>query len=192
MGQISEQQDDSADAESLAERSRRRHHSTWLGTASDVGRHTTGSTEMSTSTPFGTVLIGRTERALAAILDRQLEDTGLNTLEWVTLTVLLAGGGSVHPDQLIGRVAGARKVSETEVQAHISRLAAAQLLDADQTELRITDSGRRLHGEIQSAIGVITERLWGDLPAGDLATAGRVLETVLTRADQEVSSTTQP
>jgi hypothetical protein len=112
-------------------------------------------------------------------------------LEWVTLTVLLAGGGNLHPDQLIGRVAGARKVSETEVQAHISRLAAAQLLDADQTELRITDSGRRLHGEIQSAIGVITERLWGDLPAGDLATAGRVLETVLTRADQEVSSTTQ-
>ncbi|MEV0714770.1 hypothetical protein [Asanoa sp. NPDC050611] len=36
---------------------------------------------------------------------------------------------------------------------------------------------------MRSATGPITEQLWGDLPAADLAAAGRVLTTVLARAD---------
>jgi hypothetical protein len=33
----------------------------------------------------------------------------------------------------------------------------------------------------------ITQRLWGDLPAEDLAIAGRVLGTVLVRANAELA-----
>jgi hypothetical protein len=32
-------------------------------------------------------------------------------------------------------------------------------------------------------VGEVTARLWGDLPEADLATAGRVLGTVLDRAN---------
>jgi hypothetical protein len=37
------------------------------------------------------------------------------------------------------------------------------------------------------AVAGITRRLWGDLAAQDLATAARVLSTVLARANQELS-----
>ena len=40
-----------------------------------------------------------------------------------------------------------------------------------------------------SAAGTqITQRLWGDLPVEDLATTGRVLSTVLARANAELAS----
>jgi hypothetical protein len=46
----------------------------------------------------------------------------------------------------------------------------------------VTDAGRRLHSRISAAVADITQRLWGDLAAEDLATAARVLSTVLARA----------
>jgi hypothetical protein len=43
-------------------------------------------------------------------------------------------------------------------------------------------------GEVRTAVTQITERLWGDVPAEDLATAGRVLSTVLARANAELAA----
>lgn len=48
---------------------------------------------------------------------------------------------------------------------------------AEASELRERVGGR---------IGEIAARLWGDLPAEDLAAAGRVLGTVLRRANAEL------
>jgi hypothetical protein len=53
----------------------------------------------------------------------------------------------------------------------------------------LTDRGQRVHGRVRAATTEITERLWGDLPADDLATAGRVLDTVLARANAELTDT---
>lgn len=39
---------------------------------------------------------------------------------------------------------------------------------------------------VQAAVVEITARLWGDLPRDDLATAGRVLGIVLSRANAEL------
>jgi hypothetical protein len=145
---------------------------------------------MSTSPTFGTQVIGQTEKALNAILDRQLAGTGLTEPQWVTLTLTVISGGTVDREELIGRVAGALKVSEAEAQAPINELAAAQLLQAPDGEIsavKLTDAGQQLHGQIRTAVTKITQRLWGDLPAADLATAGRVLNTILTRADAELS-----
>jgi hypothetical protein len=50
-----------------------------------------------------------------------------------------------------------------------------------------TDAGQQLHRQIRTAVSQITQRLWGDLPAEDLATAGRVLSTVLARANAELA-----
>jgi hypothetical protein len=75
---------------------------------------------MSTTPTFGTPILGQTEKALNAILDRQLAGTGLTEPQWVTLTLTIAGGGTVDHDQLVGRVAGVLKVSEAEAQARIS------------------------------------------------------------------------
>jgi hypothetical protein len=39
----------------------------------------------------------------------------------------------------------------------------------------------------QESCGQITRRLWGDLPAGDLATAGRVLAIITERANAQLA-----
>jgi DNA-binding MarR family transcriptional regulator len=147
---------------------------------------------MSTPAPtFGTPILGQTEKALNAILGRQLAGTGLTEPQWVILTMTAAGGGPVDAGELARQVAGVLKVGQAEAQARIAELAAAQLLhavDGDGTPVTLTDTGRRVHGEIRSAVTQITHRLWGDLPEEDLATAGRVLSTVLARANTELAA----
>ncbi len=145
---------------------------------------------MSATPTFGTQVIGQTEKALGAILDRQLTGTGLTEPQWVTLSVALAGNDALDRDQLSGRIAGVLKVSEPEARARIAELADARLLDAPDgtgSPTRLTDAGRQLHARIRAAVTEITQRLWGDLPTDDLATAGRVLSIVLERANTELS-----
>jgi hypothetical protein len=144
---------------------------------------------MPTILTFGTPVIGQTEKALNAILDRQLAGTGVTEPQWVTLSLTIASGGTVDRGQLVGRVAGVLKVSEAEAQAHITELAAGQWLQAPDDEVspvKLTDAGQQLHCRIHTAVTQITQRLWGNLPAEDLATAGRVLSTVLARANAEL------
>jgi hypothetical protein len=94
-------------------------------------------------------------------------------------------------DQLIHRVTTARRISESEAQDHINQLAAVHLLTAPDeagAHMTVTDSGQRLHGQIRAAVGEITQRLWGELPAAELEAAGRVLSTVLERAQAELNA----
>jgi DNA-binding MarR family transcriptional regulator len=146
---------------------------------------------MPTTTTFGTPVIGQTEKALNAILHRQLTGTGLNESLWVTLTLTIVSDGAADRNELISRVAGALKVDEAQAQAQLKQLADAQLLqspDDEQSPVRVTDAGQQRYDQIRSAVNQITHRLWDDLPAGDLATAGRVLSTVLERANAELAA----
>jgi hypothetical protein len=147
---------------------------------------------MSTATTptFGAPLLGQTEKALNAILGRHLAGTGVTEPQWVTLTLTVMSGGTVERDQLIARVAGGLRVSGAEAEARIAELAAAGLLRAsgdERSPVEVTQAGSELHTRIRGAVTEITQRMWGDLPAEDLATAGRVLSTVLERADAELA-----
>jgi hypothetical protein len=145
---------------------------------------------MSAYPTFSPQVLGLAEKTLNAILDRQLAGTGLTEPRWVTLTLAVAGGGTVDRGQLIGRVAGALKVSDAEAQARIGELAAAQLVEAPDGpggEVKVTDAGQQLYGQIRAAVGQITQRMWGDLPAEDLAIAGRVLSIITARANAELA-----
>jgi hypothetical protein len=145
---------------------------------------------MSTTPTFSTQLIGQTEKTLNAILDRLLAGPGLTEPQWVTLTIAVMSGGSIERAAFVSRVAGSLKISDAEAQARIDELATARLLespDVDSSPVRVTDAGSQLHGRIRSAAVEITDRMWGDLPAADLAAAGRVLTTVLERANAELA-----
>jgi DNA-binding MarR family transcriptional regulator len=143
---------------------------------------------MSATTPtFGTQLIGQTEKTLDAILARLLAPTGLTEPQWVTLTVAVMSGGSIDHNAFVSRIAASLKINEADAQARIDELAAAQLLDVDDSAVQVTESGKQLQTRIRGAVAEITERLWGDLPDEDLATAGRVLTTVLERATAELA-----
>ncbi|QFG20980.1 MarR family winged helix-turn-helix transcriptional regulator [Actinomadura sp. WMMB 499] len=140
---------------------------------------------MTNSTPpFGTALIGQTEKALNAILDRQLAGTGITEPQWVTLTLTVVGGGSVDRSELIRRVRKASQFSEASVAERIAELTTAGLLrDGGDGRVQVTDEGQARWTRVRAAIGPITQELWGDLPAEDLDAAGRVLSTVLDRAN---------
>jgi hypothetical protein len=145
---------------------------------------------VSTTNPtFGAQVLGQTEKALNAILDRRLAGTGLTEHQWITLSLTLAAGGTVDRDELVRRAVDGLKVSEAQAQALVDELAAAQLLEAtDSGGATVTDAGQRLHARILAGITEFTQRMWGDLAAEDLATTGRVLSTILERANAELAA----
>jgi hypothetical protein len=137
-----------------------------------------------TTQPFGTALIGQTEKALNAILNHQLADTGIIESQWVTLTLSVVNGGDIDRAELIHRVAAATQSSPALVAQRITELTAAGFLrDGDDGRVQVTDEGQTRWTQVRTAIGPITQGLWGDLPAEDLAAAGRVLGIVLDRAN---------
>jgi hypothetical protein len=146
---------------------------------------------MSATPTFNAQLLGQTEKAANAILDRLLAEPGLTEPQWVALTLAVASGGTVERDEFVNRVSGALKISEAGAQSLLADLAVAQLLDVPDdghAPLKVTDAGQQLYATIRARVGEVTDRLWGDVPAEDLATAGRVLSTVLERANAELST----
>lgn len=138
-----------------------------------------------TAQAFGTALIGQTEKALNAILDRQLAGTGITEPQWVTLTLTVVSGGAIDRAELIRRVGGATQFSQASVDERITELTAAGFLrDGGDGRVQVTDEGQARWTQVRTAIGSITQGLWGDLPAEDLASAGRVLGIVLDRANE--------
>jgi hypothetical protein len=135
---------------------------------------------------LSTQVIGQTEKALNAILKRELAGSGVSEPQWVTLTLAVVSGGSIDRDELTRRVAGSLKLADGEVRELIAELDGAGLLSEASQAVTVTEAGAQLHARVRAAVGEITARLWGDLPADELQTAGRVLSTVLERANSEL------
>ena len=132
---------------------------------------------------FSPAVLGQTEKALNAILDRQLAGA-VTERQWVTL--VLASGDASDLDELTGRVAGGLKVGDADARELIDALAAAGFVHVAGS-VTLTDAGRKLFDDTRVAVAEITNRMWGDLPAEDLDAAGRVLSTVLERANAELA-----
>jgi len=144
---------------------------------------------MPTYPVLSTRVIGQAEKSLGAILDRQLAGTGLTEPQWVILTLAVTSGGTAGREQFARTAASALKISQTQARALIGELATAQhlLITGDPPAVTASGPARQLHHRIRTAIADITQRLWGDLPAGDLATAGRVLAIITDRANAELA-----
>ncbi|MFI0898348.1 MarR family transcriptional regulator [Streptomyces sp. NPDC020983] len=130
-------------------------------------------------TPFGSQLIGQTEKNLQAILRRTLEEPGLTERQWVTLRLA---------DQYDGDGSLATVVAESvhfpDAPALVEGLTERGLLAGD----RISAAGRELVERLGAQIKEITAPLWADLPADDVAAAERVLNLVLQRAHSILGS----
>jgi hypothetical protein len=125
-------------------------------------------------------VIGETEKTLNAFLGRLLAGTGVAEPQWVILSVAVTGGGSITPRQ----AAFALKITEPQARDQLGQLTAAgYLTDGNSVTQRALD----LFARVRAATHEITERLWGDLPAEDLATAGRVLGIITERANAELA-----
>jgi hypothetical protein len=144
---------------------------------------------MSTDPTLSPRVIGQAEKTMNAILDRQLTGTGLTEPQWVILTLAVTGGGTAEPDKFTRIVADALKISETVARTRVGDMVTAQQLQitGEPPAVTATAAARQLHNRISAANTQIVQRLWGDLPAADLATAGRVLAVITERANAELA-----
>jgi hypothetical protein len=146
---------------------------------------------MNDTTPPLTQLIGQTEKTMNAILDRLLAGA-VSEPQWVALVLITGSGGTADRDEFTSRVAHALKTDLETAEHHIGQLAAKGLVlrppEAGTTTVTLTEAGQLLVSRIRKQTGDVTGRLWGDLPQPDLDVAGRVLSTVLERAEAELAS----
>jgi hypothetical protein len=143
---------------------------------------------MTTTAPsLNPQVLGLAENAHRAILNRILTGTGLTYERWVVFSVTSAAGDVAERDQLVGRAAAALKAEGDEVLKSIDWLASSGLLETvSGNGLRLTESGRVRFSAIRRNIDEIMRRVYGGIPADDLATAGRVLTLVTQRANAEL------
>jgi len=135
-------------------------------------------------------VIGQAESALGAILDPLLARTGTTFNQWLVLTLSAASGAAIDRDQLLTRITGARKIDDSAVLTAIAELTAAELvrtLPGEGSRIGLTEAGQARYRSIRTALDEVISRLFGDLPAEDLATAGRVLTIITERASAEVA-----
>lgn len=138
---------------------------------------------MTTTTTLSGQIIGEAEQATRALLDRLLARTGTSFHEWVSLNFTAINGGAIERERLIQSMVGRLKIAESVVESAISSLLEAGLMARDPSGLRLTAEGTARQQQIRAGINDISARLYGDLPADDLATASRVLTTVTARAN---------
>ncbi|MEV0270333.1 hypothetical protein AB0H43_16250 [Hamadaea sp. NPDC050747] len=135
-----------------------------------------------------TQVIGQTEKALNAILDRLLAGTDITEPQWVTLTLTVVSGG-LPADALTARVSNALKVDSAVARERLAELTSAGLVRQNPDGVvEATERGKAQWEAVRAQVTEITQRLWGDLPEEDLAVAGRVLSTVLTRASAALAT----
>jgi hypothetical protein len=132
-------------------------------------------------------IIGQAERATRTLLERRLRGTGLAFEEWVALNRVHAGAGDRRA--LLAGLVGGLKIGDDAARAAIDGVIGAGLAAADGDRLRLTAVGQERFDAVTREIAAITTRLYGDVPADDLAVAGRVLTLVTERANAELAGT---
>ena len=140
---------------------------------------------MNTNTAPLEQLIGQTEKAMNAILDRLIADA-VTEPQWVTLVLAARSGGSAGRDQFSARVAQALQVDQATAADHIGQLAKKGLVSTADGVITLTEAGQQLLDRVQGQTGEIIQRLWGDLPTADHEATRRMLSTVLERAQAEL------
>ncbi|GHJ48805.1 hypothetical protein Cs7R123_61470 [Catellatospora sp. TT07R-123] len=131
-------------------------------------------------------ILGQAERAARAVLDRLLDQDGIDFHRWVALNA--TNGAPVPGPALTARLAAGLKVAEAEAAVAVEQLTAAGLLADTGAGVEHTAAGAARFQQLRAAVGEVTTRLYGGIPADDLAVAGRVLQLVTARANAELAA----
>ncbi|WP_405682840.1 hypothetical protein [Streptomyces sp. NBC_00057] len=131
-------------------------------------------------------VIGQAHYATRAVLERLLATTGTTFHQSVALNVIADTGESIERGRLVDRMTGTLKIDAEAAEATVAELSAAGLLEevpGSTARVGLTPAGRDRQHAHRAGIADITARLYADLPAEDLAAAGRVLTEVTARAN---------
>jgi hypothetical protein len=137
---------------------------------------------MTTTPALNGQIIGMTHYATRALLDRVLRSVEMTFEQSVVLNLAASANPPMAREQIVSRATSGLKVGDDVAIAALDGLVASGLVSVGD-EVAITDAGADRQRLIRGEIDTITARLYGDLPAEDLATAGRVLTTVTERAN---------
>jgi DNA-binding MarR family transcriptional regulator len=150
--------------------------------------------DTSTLTPLTPQILGLAENAQRALLERTLAASSspirLTYQLWVALAVTAGSEGqSLDREQVAARVAAGLKIDRDAALATLAELAEGQLIEdiQDGQSVVLTETGLALFRQISSAGARSVARLYADVPADDLAIAGRVLTVITARADAELA-----
>jgi hypothetical protein len=132
--------------------------------------------------------IGTAARATGALLERLLSGSGTDFQGWVTLNVLGTNGSTLGRDDLVNRLVFGLKVDAESASATVTELVHSGLLSEVDGVVELTDVGTGRFESVRDDIGGITARIYGGLPAEDLAVAHRVLVEVTQRANAELAA----
>ncbi|WP_329124249.1 MarR family transcriptional regulator [Streptomyces sp. NBC_01465] len=134
-------------------------------------------------------VIGQAHYATRALLEGLLVKSGASFHQGLGLNYVAAQGGSADIEAIVGGLVGGVKIDAALARAVVDELIAAKLLEAAPGDVvRFTDAGAELHAYTRAAGAKLTARLYGDIPAADLETAGRVLALVTQRANAELAA----
>lgn len=134
-------------------------------------------------------LLGQAEAAHRALLQRVLAPAGLSHAHWVALNLLVARGNQSDWQPIAAALVDTLKIEYAEAHETLAGLVDAGLLTAGSAppaRARLTEVGQQRHSELRGEVARVVARLYRDLPAQDLATAGRVLATLTLRASAEL------
>ncbi|MFF4583193.1 MarR family transcriptional regulator [Streptomyces sp. NPDC001389] len=132
-------------------------------------------------------VIALAHHAARTLAEGALTRHGVTFHQSVTLRTVAAAGGTLAHRDLVAKVTDALKTTEPLIDAVIAELTAAKLLHRRASALNLTDAGRDLYETTAAETASIAARLYADIPAEDLAVAGRVLTLITARANAELA-----
>ena len=131
-------------------------------------------------------IIGQTEKATRAVLDRLLDRTGTTFHQWVVIN--LVGGEPLTAEaDIVARLVQGLKIDEAAAHRAVGDARSLGLVTVEVGTVGLTGAGLARFEAVRAAIDGITGRLYGDLPADDLHTAARVLTVITARANAELA-----
>ncbi|MFE5259357.1 hypothetical protein [Streptomyces coelicoflavus] len=134
--------------------------------------------------------LGLAHYAARGVLEQILARHGVTFRQQVVLRAAATAQTPPTRDGLVADVRGTLKADPAGVRTVVDGLLDKGLLVEDGAHLPATDAGRELLAAVGAAVAPVSARIWGGIPAEDLAAAGRVLALVTERADAEFAALT--
>ncbi|MFJ9644017.1 MarR family transcriptional regulator [Streptomyces sp. NPDC004244] len=135
--------------------------------------------------------LGLAHYAARGVLEHLLARHGITFQQQIVLRAAVTAEAPQTVEVLVDRVHDSLKADPADVRATVDALLAEELLlVADGGRILPTDAGRELLAAVGAETAPVTARIWGGIPAEDLAAAGRVLALVAERANAELAART--
>ncbi|MEV1050018.1 MarR family transcriptional regulator [Streptomyces sp. NPDC049887] len=131
--------------------------------------------------------LGLAHYAARGVLEHVLARHGITFQQQIALRAAVTASSPHTPDELVDQIRASLKADPADIRTALDELLTGRLLAAEGPHLRATDAAHELLAAVAAETAPVSKRIWSDIPAEDLAAAGRVLALVTKRADAELA-----